>query len=352
MFDKKSKCMMKKTFLFFSVILFYAITVNAGGKDSTIYYRLPDSIKAVSFLAEINVKAINTKKEVFAGIRSGDISIALESDKKGKEVVFEFPGSALQMAKGFDVKDDEKGELEWKYDWSVNENYKLMLAVATDSAGNFSLYSGYIWLPKENKWKLVGTCKIEGRSTTLQDPAVFFPAQDNQPLLQVETGQVWLQRNNGSWKNLNGNQPAITVNLLSHTDSLKQLEKETAFIQQAILSGKTDAKDNLEGVYYKIMKEGSGRQVSINDTVIVYYKLNLFTDGSLVEETRDKPATFPLKRLIKGWQLGVPLCRIGGKIKLIIPSAMAYSIRTRAAKIPPNSILQFEIEVVDAKPPL
>ncbi|MEO6611272.1 MAG: FKBP-type peptidyl-prolyl cis-trans isomerase [Chitinophagaceae bacterium] len=343
---------MKKVFLFLVAAGLYSITVNAGGKDSTIYYILPDSIKAVSFLAEISVKAVNTKKEVFTGIRSGNISIALESEKKEKEVVFAFPGTALPMTKGFDVNDNEKGEMEWKYDWSVNENYKLLLAVATDSAGNFSLYSGYIWLPKENKWKLIGTCKIEGQSTTLQDPAVFFPAQDNQPLLQVETGQVWLQRNNGSWKNLNGNLPTITVNLLSHTDSLKQLEKETQIIQQAIVSGKTDVKDNVEGVYYKIMKEGNGRQVSLNDTVTVYYKLNLFMDGSLVEETQDKPATFPLKRLIKGWQLGVPLCRIGGKIKLIIPSAMAYSIRTRAAKIPPNSILQFEIEVVDAKPPL
>jgi FKBP-type peptidyl-prolyl cis-trans isomerase len=55
--------------------------------------------------------------------------------------------------------------------------------------------------------------------------------------------------------------------------------------------------------------------------------------------------------LIRGWQIGVPLCKVGGKIRLVIPSNLAYSIRTRAAKIPPNSILVFEIEVVDAKSP-
>jgi FKBP-type peptidyl-prolyl cis-trans isomerase len=43
------------------------------------------------------------------------------------------------------------------------------------------------------------------------------------------------------------------------------------------------------------------------------------------------------------------LVRTGGKLKLVIPSGLAYSIRTRAPKIPPNSILEFEIEVVDAK---
>ena len=77
----------------------------------------------------------------------------------------------------------------------------------------------------------------------------------------------------------------------------------------------------------------------------------MFKDGSVFDETKDKPATFPLKRLIMGWQIGVPLCKVGGKIKIIIPSNLGYSIRTRAAKIPPNSILVFEIEVVDAKAP-
>ena len=56
-------------------------------------------------MADICVKAVNTKKEVSAGIRTGNISIALESDKKEKEVVFEFPGTALPMAKGFDVEE-------------------------------------------------------------------------------------------------------------------------------------------------------------------------------------------------------------------------------------------------------
>ena len=99
------------------------------------------------------------------------------------------------------------------------------------------------------------------------------------------------------------------------------------------------------------LKEGNGRQVSVNDTVTVYYKGYLLKDGSIFDQTKDKPATFPLKRLIMGWQIGVPLCKVGGKIKIIIPSNLAYSIRTRGAKIPPNSILVFEIEVVDAKAP-
>jgi FKBP-type peptidyl-prolyl cis-trans isomerase FklB len=61
------------------------------------------------------------------------------------------------------------------------------------------------------------------------------------------------------------------------------------------------------------------------------------------------PATFPLNNLIKGWQIGLSLCKVGGKIRLIIPSGLAYSIRNRATEIPPNSILVFDITVLDVK---
>ena len=69
----------------------------------------------------------------------------------------------------------------------------------------------------------------------------------------------------------------------------------------------------------------------------------------MFDQTKDKPAIFPLKRLIKGWQIGLTMCKVGGKIRLIIPSAIAYSIRSRSSKIPPNSVLVFDIEVLSAK---
>ncbi|MBA4197680.1 MAG: hypothetical protein C0459_09020 [Chitinophaga sp.] len=52
---------------------------------------------------------------------------------------------------------------------------------------------------------------------------------------------------------------------------------------------------------------------------------------------------------MKGWQIGLPLCKVGGTIRLIIPSALAYSIRSRSKAIPPNSILVFDIEVLGVK---
>jgi hypothetical protein len=332
-------------------LLFAFLYSSANNKDSLIYYQLPDSVKAVSFLAGISIGTITTKKEVFAGIKTDVVRLSLESDKNGKEVVFEFPSGAFIMATGLTIKKD-KGELSWMYRWSENENYKLMIATTGDSAGNFALYSGYIFLPREMKWKLIGTCKISGRWNTLKQPAVFYSGVKKNPL-QVGINEVWCQRNNGSWKNMvqrNFNPPV--VNLYSHVDSLEQLQIDKSLITQAIAENKTDAKQEHLGIYYTILNEGNGRQVSVNDTVVAYYKGSLLKDNLVFDETKDKPATFPLKRLIMGWQIGLPLCKVGGKIRIIIPSNLAYSIRTRAAKIPPNSILVFEIEVVDARAPV
>ncbi len=338
-----------KNFAIVLVLLLTGSSVKAGDKDSTVYYNLPDSIKAVQFLAEINIKVVNTRKEVVAGIQTDVVKLALEAGKKERSIVFDFPETAKKTAQGLNTDTREKGEIEWKYEWNTNETFKLLIATAGDSAGNFSLYSGYVWLPKENKWKLIGTCRIDGRWNTLQNLSSFSRIA-KKAKIDMHTGSVWCQRVNGSWKNLKDEQlPAPVINLYPHIDSLQQQQVEVEQINEAIAASRIDVKENKDGVYYKIMKEGNGRQVSINDTLSVFYRLTLLNDGSLVDDIKDKPAMFPLKRLIKGWQIGVPLCKVGGKIKLVIPSGLAYSIRTRSAKIPPNSILVFEIEVLEAR---
>ena len=337
-----------KRFLTFDFLLLTFLSLSANTQDSLIYYPLPDSVRAVSFLADISVGTIHTKKEVVAGIKTDVVKLSLESDKTEKEVVFEFPSGATVIATSPGIKVG-KDELSWKHVWAENKEYRLMIATAGDSAGNFALYTGYIFLPDEKKWKLIGTCKISGQWNTLKQPAIFYSRLNKDPLL-IGIDEVWCQRNNGSWKSLSQKVAALAVvNLLSHIDSLEQFRIDTQIIRQAIAENKIDAKLKHENVYYSIMKEGMGRQVSVDDTVTIYYKGYLLKDGSVFDETKDKPATFPLKRLITGWQVGVPLSKVGGKIRIIIPSALAYSIRTRAAKIPPNSILVFEVEVLEAK---
>lgn len=337
-------------FTFFSILLLLCfLHTNATDKDSTTNYILPDSVKAIQFMAEINIKTVTTSKEIFVGIKTDVLKFSLESDKSERTVVFEFPKSASIIVAGLNTDASEKGEIEWKYNWELNETYKLLIATTSDSASNYSLYSSYIFLPKENKWKLIGTCKIEGRWNSIQNPAVFkTKIKKGSP--DTQFGQVWFQRKNGGWWKMNSDPiQNPVIKLYGHLDSIQQRATEIKMINEAIANGNTDVKENKEDVFYTIMKEGAGKQVALTDTVTVFYKGYLFPNGEVFDQTKDSPISFPLNRLIKGWQIGIPFCKEGGKIKLVIPSDMSYSIRTISPKIPPNSILVFEIEVVEAK---
>lgn len=83
-----------------------------------------------------------------------------------------------------------------------------------------------------------------------------------------------------------------------------------------------------------------------SDTVTIHYT-GRFIDGRVFDSSkqRGEPATFPLPRLIKGWQEGVPMMRVGETWEFVIPSPIAYGERYRGP-IPSNSTLLFEIELI------
>ena len=72
------------------------------------------------------------------------------------------------------------------------------------------------------------------------------------------------------------------------------------------------------------------------------------TNGKKFDSSWDdrKPLTRPLDELIKGWQEGIPGMKVGGKRKLVIPPELGYG-NEAAGQIPPNSVLIFEVELMD-----
>ena len=83
-----------------------------------------------------------------------------------------------------------------------------------------------------------------------------------------------------------------------------------------------------EGVYYIITEEGDGTHPSLDDYVKCHYK-GYLVDGSEFDSSysRNQPATFPLKGVVKGWQIGIPKISKGGKATLFIPSQLGYGPR-------------------------
>ncbi len=334
-----------KSLLFFISAMLLHSSLLAAFKDSVITYPLPDSVKANAFITNAIIRRQPSTAVIHAGIQTDKVRLYISGVGKEKSIVFEYLPSAKLMATSLNVR-QKKNKALLRYDWSINKSYRFLIATTSDSADNFSLYSGYVFLPEINKWKFICTCKITGDIAGIKLPSAFTFAKST----NADFSEAWVQRMVGSWKNLMdvaGKAPEI--NLMSHADSLQQMKLENEQIEKDICSGKTTAMDTMSGLFYTMLKTGTGNIVSLDDTVTVYYKGYLYATNEVFDQTKDKPAIFPLKRLVKGWQLGLHLCREGGKIKLVIPSALAYSIRTRSAKIPPNSILVFEIEILKTK---
>jgi len=322
----------------------------AADTDSTITYHLPDSVRAVTFIADINISSTGNK-EVYAGVGTKYVKLLLEKEKNKGGVSFEIPVSAKIVATGLHTKKG-KDEIEWSFNWQLNTTYKLMIASAVDTVQSFAIYSGYIYLPNQQKWKLIGTCRINDVRLAITEPKAIKSTGKKSNIV-ASFSNVLIQRAAGSWKRLDDAAQPLTsppVPFLSNIDSVEQFQIDKRFIEKALASGTTDVNQNIEGVYYRITEPGTGKQFTINDSITARYQLRVFGTSEVISGSATESYTFLLKGLIKAWQLAVPLVKTGGKIKLVIPSGLAYSIRTRGAKIPPNTILEFEIEVLDAKP--
>ncbi len=127
-----------------------------------------------------------------------------------------------------------------------------------------------------------------------------------------------------------------------------QAEEDEDIIQDYISKNKLSPTKHNSGMYYIIKTEGAGNNPTVNNTVTVHYK-GYLTNGNQFDGTTSNPATFPLFNLIPGWQIGIPLIKKGGEIKLIIPSALGYGSSSPSSAIPSNSVLVFDIQLVDFK---
>lgn len=105
------------------------------------------------------------------------------------------------------------------------------------------------------------------------------------------------------------------------------------------------------GLQYKIETKGTGKVPKTNDTVVCHYRGTL-ADGTEFDSSykRSEPSSFGVTGVIKGWTEALLMMPVGSKWKLVIPSDLAYGERGRPG-IPPNSTLQFDIELISIKDP-
>jgi FKBP-type peptidyl-prolyl cis-trans isomerase FkpA len=123
----------------------------------------------------------------------------------------------------------------------------------------------------------------------------------------------------------------------------------TAFF--AKLDGNAGITKTDSGLRYEILTKGSDTYATASDSVNVHYHGTLI-DGTVFDSSVDRgePITFPLNGVIKGFSEGLTLVGEGGKIRLYMPSDIAYGDRGAGGAIGPGTSLIFEVEILKINP--
>jgi FKBP-type peptidyl-prolyl cis-trans isomerase FkpA len=105
----------------------------------------------------------------------------------------------------------------------------------------------------------------------------------------------------------------------------------------------------VRGLYYRDLSVGTGSMARRDAKLTVRYAGSL-ADGTAFTEPSEPPATFTLGAgmVIQGWERALSGMREGGRRQLIIAPALGYGGR-QTGRIPPNSVLVFEVELVSVR---
>lgn len=153
---------------------------------------------------------------------------------------------------------------------------------------------------------------------------------------------------------------ALLMNL-DQAMKAKQQEQAIASSESSLAEGQKFLAENAKiegvqvtesGIQYQVLTAADGDKPLATDTVTVHYK-GTFLNGETFDSSyeRGEPAVFPLNRVISGWTEGVQLMSVGSKFKFTIPSDLAYGPTGNPPRIPGNSVLQFEIELLEIQKP-
>lgn len=132
----------------------------------------------------------------------------------------------------------------------------------------------------------------------------------------------------------------------SQKEAQDNLEKGNAFLEQN--KSREGVTTTESGLQYEIITEGTGEKPAPEDQVRVHYHGTLI-DGTVFDSSVDRgePVVFGVKQVIPGWTEALQLMPVGSKWKIYIPSELGYGERGAGGDIGPNSVLIFEVELLE-----
>jgi FKBP-type peptidyl-prolyl cis-trans isomerase FkpA/FKBP-type peptidyl-prolyl cis-trans isomerase FklB len=125
-------------------------------------------------------------------------------------------------------------------------------------------------------------------------------------------------------------------------------EKAAGVAYLAKAAAEPGATKTSSGLVIKTLTAGTGASPTAKDQVKVHYE-GKFVDGRVFDSSieRKEPATFPLTGVIPCWTEAVQLMKVGGKARIVCPSALAYGDEGRPPQMPGGATLVFQVELLD-----
>ena len=127
----------------------------------------------------------------------------------------------------------------------------------------------------------------------------------------------------------------------------KQAEVDRQKILDYLEENDLEAQETASGLFYIIENPGTGAHPNLYSTVNVRYT-GYYLDGVVFETNEGGQASsFQLQGVIRGWRDGIPLFKKGGIGTILIPSGMAYGANSANRGIPNNSVLIYDIRLIE-----
>ncbi len=129
--------------------------------------------------------------------------------------------------------------------------------------------------------------------------------------------------------------------------SADELSEFDVRIEKYLKAKKITCIKSESGLYYKIIEEGEGDFIRFKDEVSFKYK-GEFLDGEVFDNQMDSTLTANVTEQIAAWKELMLQLKKGSKAFMVVPPHLGYGPYEIPA-IPSNSILVFNLEIVDVK---
>lgn len=330
-----------KKLLSFIIVLFVGITLSAQDKLADGLYAKFETNKG-EIVLQLEFEKVPMTVANFVGLAQGKLkydTVAVDEPffdgLKFHRVINNF------MIQGGDPKGNGTGNPGYRFpdefDSTLTHSGPGILSMANSGPGTNG--SQFFITHKATPW-LNGKHTVFGHVISGQD--IVNSIEQNDTIKKVEIIRVGRKAKKFKAHKIFPKQVEVLK-----AEAMAELAARNSVFYQEMIPNHPKATQTESGLMYEILQEGNGTKPLPNYEVEVHY-VGTFTDGKKFDSSVDRGKTFkfPLGkgRVIKGWDEGIQLCDIKGKIRLIIPYWLAYGEAGRAS-IPPKSTLIFEVEV-------